>query len=404
MDFLNFEKIIKHNEEIFSPHLLVRSRWGLLIILALVLLIFVEMTAISFRQFSIAIILLSITIVMNNFQESMIQKDENQKLIGNFWQLLIDLALVSTILFLTGGSRNPFGFILILPVFYAPLFLTIGKSISILSLTILSLYLQKYSYFQFLHSWDFLEFNITTGIVIISGLWASMTWLSFIISKTRDYIEEVARREMRISRLHAVGALTSGFCHELGTPMGTMRMRVDRLLSGRGGDEDYKVIDECLAECEVALKSMVGQSQNNDKLNFEPNKLKELIETSVEVLMKPEKVNIEISCNDDLEIIGSRVSLLRLFHDLMENSVQANSTEIVVSCLKQGKYIEVEVKDNGDGFPESVLKNFGTPFNSTKKGGMGIGLYNALVYMDLLGGRINISNDKGAKVAMLFES
>ncbi|EQC44142.1 hypothetical protein M901_2913 [Bacteriovorax sp. DB6_IX] len=70
MSFITFPKLLNKSEEIFSPHILKRARWGLVFLMALVLMLFVETHAISFRQFSLSIIILIVVILLNNLQEA----------------------------------------------------------------------------------------------------------------------------------------------------------------------------------------------------------------------------------------------------------------------------------------------------------------------------------------------
>lgn len=400
MSFITFPKLLNKSEEIFSPHILKRARWGLVFLMALVLMLFVETHAISFRQFSLSIIILIVVILLNNLQEA-----KKELTIGNFGQLLIDVSFLSSIIYLTGGSRNPFTFLLILSPFVAPLFLDIKKSFALLILSLGSLYLQKFSYFQFWHTSDFLEVDFSSTAIVMVALWFFMSWLAYILNRYRNDMEELARRDLRVSRLQAIGSLTSGFCHELGTPMGSMRLAVDRIKSGRGKDFDYQVLDESLKKCEMALQSMVRQSHNEHKMDFEEVPLEEVLQDVASTLAS-ESINIDLTWSNLEKVIleGSRISFFRLFYDLVHNSAEASATKVKISFRNMGENLIFEVKDNGPGFPASVIENFGSPFNSTKSDGMGIGLYNALTYVDLLGGFMKIRNDNGAVIEMSFRN
>ncbi len=399
MNFISFPKLISKNEEIFSPHLLVRARWALVFFMAIVLMLFVEVQAITFQQFSSSVIILLLVILFNNFQES-----RKVRVLGNFGQLLIDLCFISLIIFINGGDRNPFSFLLILTSLFTPLFLEFKQSVVLLLLSILSLYIQSFSTYQFWHTSEFLDINFLITTVVMSSLWTFMSWFSYIISRSREYLEEVVKRDLRISRLQTIGALTSGFCHELGTPLGSMRLCVDRIKSGRGNDFDIKVLEESLQTCEVALKSMVMQSQNDEKLEFNEVDISQVLQDVASSFSENHSsVEIDTSNAKDIYVLGSRISFYRLFFDLFENSVDAGASNITVRVDKKVDTYIMSVNDNGAGFPESVVENLGTPFNSTKKNGMGIGLYNAMTYVDLLGGHMEVSNSNGTIIKMSFK-
>jgi len=400
MSFITFPKLLNKSEEIFSPHILLRARWGLVFLMSLVLMLFVEAHAISFQQFTFSVLILVVVILFNNFQEA-----TKTKPASSFIQLLIDLVFLSSIVFLSGGSRNPFTFLLVVSSFIAPLFLESKRSLCILLLSLGSLYLQTESYHQFWHTRDFLEVDIASTSVVMISLWVFMSWLSYILNRYRSDMEELARRDLRVSRLQAIGSLTSGFCHELGTPMGSMRLCLDRIKSGRSNDFDIQVLEESLQKCENALKSMVMQSHNEHKMEFEEVQMKGVLQ-DVASAIEAESINISIVINDFAEVVleGSRISYFRLFFDFIQNSSESGASEVKISVINSGANYIIVVKDDGPGFTDSVITNFGSPFNSTKKDGMGIGLYNALTYVDLLGGNMKISNDDGAKIEMSFRN
>lgn len=400
MSFITFPKLLNKSEEIFSPHIIMRARWALVFIMALVLMLFVETHAISFRQFSFSVLVLISVILFNNFQEA-----QKTRPLNSFSQLFIDLIFLSSIIFMTGGTRNPFTFLLVLSSFFAPLFLDFKKSLAILVLSITSLYVQSFSHFQFWHTKDFLEVDMTTTMIVMVSIWIFMSWFSYILDRYRGDLEELARRDLRVSRLQAIGSLTSGFCHELGTPLGSMRLCVDRIKSGRGTDFDMQVLEESLGKCENALKSMIMQSHNEHKMEFEVISLEEVLQ-DVASTLRSESVNIDIKSHGlkDIELEGSRISFFRLLFDIIQNSYEAGATEVTLKLEQLASDVVIKIIDDGPGFPESVVSNFGSPFNSTKSDGMGIGLYNALTYVDLLGGHMKISNKNGALIEMSFRN
>ena len=65
----------------------------------------------------------------------------------------------------------------------------------------------------------------------------------------------------------------------------------------------------------------------------------------------------------------------------------------------------VEVGDTGHGMtPEFVRERLFKPFQTTKKGGMGIGAYESFQYVQELGGRVQVDStpDVGTRVRLLL--
>ncbi|MDP2424207.1 MAG: ATP-binding protein [Bacteroidales bacterium] len=93
--------------------------------------------------------------------------------------------------------------------------------------------------------------------------------------------------------------------------------------------------------------------------------------------------NIKIIINPahgklDYVVIADEKQLLRVFNNLIKNSVQAigsmHGGMINISMLKEDRMIQVVVSDNGTGIsPEQQARIF-TPYFTTKSSGMGLGL------------------------------
>ena len=64
-------------------------------------------------------------------------------------------------------------------------------------------------------------------------------------------------------------------------------------------------------------------------------------------------------------------------------------------------YILVSIEDNGKGIDEKESKKIFLPFFSTKKNGLGIGLYLVKRIIDLHDGEISIVSDKICTTALI---
>jgi two-component system sensor histidine kinase AtoS len=70
------------------------------------------------------------------------------------------------------------------------------------------------------------------------------------------------------------------------------------------------------------------------------------------------------------------VEIKRVFHELIQNSIQAipSKGEISISSKMIGSEIQIIFKDNGIGVPQEIKAKLFEPFISSKKSGEGIGL------------------------------
>jgi putative PEP-CTERM system histidine kinase len=86
--------------------------------------------------------------------------------------------------------------------------------------------------------------------------------------------------------------------------------------------------------------------------------------------------------------------LLNLVLNAVESS--ENGAEIRVSTRCEGPWLRLSVTDHGCGMsPEFMSKELFHPFQTTKKGGSGIGLYQARMIVEAHGGRIEVQSRQG---------
>jgi signal transduction histidine kinase len=97
-------------------------------------------------------------------------------------------------------------------------------------------------------------------------------------------------------------------------------------------------------------------------------------------------------------VMGNKADLLRVFTNLIINSLQAmtNGGELFVGCEEEANnVVHVWVRDTGHGIPVEVRKQIFNPYFTTKAGGTGLGLSGAQKIMLELGGNITFTSDPG---------
>ena len=113
--------------------------------------------------------------------------------------------------------------------------------------------------------------------------------------------------------------------------------------------------------------------------NFEYVKLDSLIEAQINTQKIANKnVNFKFFSNKKkIEILCDYDQISRLFMNVLKNSVESSSKkdkEVSVSLNKKGKFVIVDIEDNGEGFEESNREGFFEPYMTKKTNGTGLGL------------------------------
>jgi putative PEP-CTERM system histidine kinase len=97
-------------------------------------------------------------------------------------------------------------------------------------------------------------------------------------------------------------------------------------------------------------------------------------------------------------IVADREQLQSVFTNLVLNArdaVGANG-RIMVETAQQGEWVAFSVSDNGCGMTEQFIKNsLFRPFRSTKKEGLGIGMFQSKTIVEAHRGRIHVESELG---------
>src|SRR5690606_18133398 len=98
--------------------------------------------------------------------------------------------------------------------------------------------------------------------------------------------------------------------------------------------------------------------------------------------------------------VGLGQAVMNLLRNAEEASPRGGTIDIGLSV--RGPFVEISVSDRGPGVDPGVLDALGTPFNSRKGEGRGLGLFAALHFAESLGGALALeARPGGGAVARL---
>jgi signal transduction histidine kinase len=84
--------------------------------------------------------------------------------------------------------------------------------------------------------------------------------------------------------------------------------------------------------------------------------------------------------------------LINLLSNAAE-SITADEGRITIRVSQVDRVVEISVTDNGCGISQEQLKELFAPFKSTKKKGLGIGLYQCKTIVEAHGGKIYVESE-----------
>jgi two-component system, NtrC family, sensor kinase len=179
-------------------------------------------------------------------------------------------------------------------------------------------------------------------------------------------------------RLANLGELSAGIAHELRNPMAVIMGYSKLLLKSldetdprRGTVQSIIVeIDTMNGVMDELLKFSKSEAVNKTRVD-----LARMIDRAVRESIRPEAVHfvsaggITVDCDETL--------FRQAIKNLLNNALEAgdNATVDIREGFQSGqKGVFVEITDNGCGISQEEIKKIFSPFYSTKKSGLGIGL------------------------------
>jgi nitrogen-specific signal transduction histidine kinase len=170
--------------------------------------------------------------------------------------------------------------------------------------------------------------------------------------------------------------LSKETAHQLGTPISSLMAWVEIL------KENYPD-DDLIPEMNKDVKRLELIADRFSKIGSLPEpvdaSMNEVLQHVVEYMNRRTSKNVDIVQHlpDHEVIVKMNASLFEwVIENLCKNAVDAmgGKGRIELVLFEEGKYVVIEVTDNGKGIPKKDIKNVFMPGFTTKKRGWGLGL------------------------------
>ncbi len=330
-----------------------------------------------------------------------------------FLQLLFDVIALSVLLYLTGGSSNPFVSFLLIPLAISAAVLPARYSwlmtgCAVTSYTLLMIYFVPLSHHN--------EHDFKLHII---GMWVgfliSATLITYFVTKMGKTLREQERslanareQALKDDRLVALGTLAAGAAHEFGTPLGTMAILLHELQLNKEMpakiSSQLDILETQIDRCKEILTNL---STSAGHLRADTGRKVKLDEYISKLLTdwKNENTNIQLDIKKqgeaELNIVADQ-TLTQAVNNILSNAVDAKADTIRIKYSWDKSLFTLDIEDNGEGLNKEAEKHAGEPFFTTKapNKGMGLGLYLAKASLSRYGGELKLQNNNegGVKV------
>ena len=228
--------------------------------------------------------------------------------------------------------------------------------------------------------------------------------------KDRDYAYEATMREEQ-EKIRIKKQLTNNINHELKTPVASIQVCLETLLSGINLSEDKRqmLIEKCYTHNERLRRlledvSLITRMEDGSQLiSKEPVVINSIIDEIAEELnIVPEDERFTLHTDfDDQVIVEGNLSLIgSIFRNLTENAISySGGKNIYLSLMENNdEMCGIRFEDDGCGVEEKQLSRLFERFyrvdkgRSRQKGGTGLGLAIVKHAVQFHGGTISASN------------
>jgi len=331
------------------------------------------------------------------------------------WQvaavMTLDVALLTGLLYFTGGPTNPFSFLYLVQIALAAIILHAHFTWTLVAVSFGSFGMLLLDH----RSVALAEYH-QRGMWVALGV-ASAFIVYFLLRVTSALAQreaELAEARTQAARQHQLASLATmagGAAHQLATPLGTIALVAKELERSLGGDtseevlEDVQLIREQVGRCRLILDQMSMDAGIGSGAAIEPISFADLMADAMSGVRHEPPVRLEAADNVRAVILQlPQRPVSQALRNVITNAQDASSkgSEVVVHAEVEGDQIRVAVVDTGHGMPDDVLARIGEPFFTTKEPGrgMGLGLFLTRAVLEQLGGELSINSDPrtGTKV------
>ena len=356
------------------------------------------------------LLVISLEVVFNALTWWRVLRQRPESNLELFGQLWVDLGSLSALLFLSGGTTNPFVSL------YLP-------SLAIAAAVLpwhLMLWLAAFAVVCYaVLGFDSVPLNLDNPANLFdyyrAGMWVNFTvsvgliaWFVARMSRAlrqRDAaLGDAQQRLLRDERAVALGVQAATVAHEIGTPLSTIAMLSEELRDAARTDKglapytaDLDLLEQQMTLCTSALARL--RSRASAPASRQP--VGEWLESFAQQWrLRHPHVKFEQLGTPPAELnLDDTVAVSQILTILLDNAARASRDHVTLAATlsPQRDRIEFEVCDAGPGIPASLRGSLGAmPVDSTQ-GGHGVGLYLAFSAAARLGGSIDLTDARGTR-------
>jgi two-component system, sensor histidine kinase RegB len=329
-----------------------------------------------------------------------------------FIGLLIDVAALTAQLYLSGGISNPFVFLYVLQIAVGAMLLRGSTIWFIVVLTsacvvLLAQHSKPLPMAPNIHEgWaspyvlGLLVCFVLNAILVVIFI----TRISHNLRQRDARLAAVRQRAAEEEHIVRMGLLASGAAHELGTPLATMAVilgdwrRIPTLAADATLQEEIAEMEAQVQRCKTIVSGILlsaGETRGEDSSQTTVCRFLDTLVQDWRATRSVDQFVFDNHVGDDRPMVAD-ATLEQMVFNVLDNARDASPHWVGIEASSDAEVLRIVVSDRGPGFAPTVLKQIGTPYQSTKgRPGGGMGLFLSMNVARTLGGTVAARNLQG---------
>ncbi|MCD8338620.1 MAG: ATP-binding protein [Burkholderiales bacterium] len=268
-------------------------------------------------------------------------------------------------------------------------------------------------------------FSVTESRVTLPGGSHVTLQLALDITDKKEAEKTVAEQSTKLensSRLVTLGEMASTITHEINQPLTAILAYANTAIEVMGSApqinknqalEIYKKIATQASRIDKIIKNIRSFAKRRSTL-LEVTPLNTIFTDITELGMLIEKKypGIKVVCDKPRkmpEVMCDPVQIVQILMNLIRNAAEAitesgaKDKTVTVSAVQHGDMVKMSVSDHGPGISDTIKASLFTPFFSTKKTGLGLGLSTCKTIAESHNTRLNIQDNVDSGTIFSFE-
>jgi C4-dicarboxylate-specific signal transduction histidine kinase len=223
-----------------------------------------------------------------------------------------------------------------------------------------------------------------------------------------------------VARIKTMGEMASGLAHELNQPLAAILLKAEvgvEKVQREKAPEKKHVLEVLHFVADQAHRSgeIIRRMRHFVQKNEPKQAPLDLVGTVQEVtaLLKNDLDHADVRLDVRIEpllpqVYADRIQFQQVLLNLARNAIEAMAETkpkdrlLTIEARRRGGMAEIDVSDTGCGVPDDQKDKLFDAFNSTKSGGMGLGLAICRSIIEAHGGRIRAAPRKPRGTSFLF--